>query len=347
MEHQVLIVDDTAVNLILFDALLRKLGNCQVIKFSSSIQALDWARANDPGLIILDYMMPDLDGIEFIRLLRQSPAKEFVPVLMITANDQKQLCYRALDVGASDFLTKPVDKIEFFARVSNMLALNDARKTLAGRAAWLAEEVKKATAEIVQRQRETVFRLSKAAEFRDPTTGAHILRVAHYSELIARGLNLPVADQKLLLEAAPMHDIGKVGIADTILLKPGQLDAEEFEIMRHHTILGYEILKGSSSTVLQAGAEIARAHHEKFDGTGYPNGIKGEDIPIFSRIVAVADVFDALTSARPHKKAWSLEQATQHIKANSGSHFDPECVAVFCDQWDDVLGIRQLFKDEN
>ena len=156
-----------------------------------------------------------------------------------------------------------------------------------------------------------------------------------------------MADQELLLEAAPMHDIGKVGIADNILLKPGRLDPEEFEIMKRHAILGYEILKGSSSRVLQAGAEIARAHHEKFDGSGYPQGTKGDDIPIFSRIVAVADVFDALTSERPYKKAWSLERAAEHIKANSGSHFDPACVTVFFDQWDTVLEIRQRFKDED
>jgi putative two-component system response regulator len=221
------------------------------------------------------------------------------------------------------------------------------RRKLADRAAWLAEEVRKATSEVRQRERETVIRLSKAAEFRDPETGAHILRMAHYSELIARGLGLSVEDQELLLEAAPMHDIGKVGIPDNILLKPGRLDPEEFEIMKRHAILGYEILKDSSSRVLQAGAEIARAHHEKFDGSGYPNGTKGKDIPIFSRIVAVADVFDALTSERPYKKAWTLEQAVDHMKANSGSHFDPECVVIFFDQWEAVLDIRQRFKDED
>lgn len=347
MEHQVLIVDDTEVNLILFDALVKKLGNCQSTTFSSPTKALAWAQTHDPDLIIVDYMMPELDGIEFIRLLREAPAKQVIPILMITANDQKPVRYRALAVGASDFLTKPVDKIEFLARVTNMLALSDVRKKLADRAAWLAEEVRKATLEIVQRERETVIRLTKAAEFRDPETGAHILRMAHYSELIARGMGLSVADQELLLEAAPLHDIGKVGIADNILLKPGRLDPEEFEIMKRHAMLGYEILKGSSSKVLQAGAEIARAHHEKFDGSGYPSGIKGKDIPLFSRIVAVADVFDALTSERPYKKAWTLERAASHIKAYSGSHFDPECVAVFFEHWDAVLDIRQRFQDED
>ena len=176
--------------------------------------------------------MPEIDGLEFISRLRATPGCEAVPILMITANDQKQLRYRALDLGANDFLIKPVDKVEFLARTKNMLILSQARKNLADRAAWLADEVRKATMEIVERERETVFRLCKAAEYRDPETGAHILRMAHYSQLIARGMGLPVADQDLLLEAAPMHDIGKVGIADKILLKPARLDVEEFEVMK-------------------------------------------------------------------------------------------------------------------
>jgi len=169
--------------------------------------------------------------------------------------------------------------------------------------------------------------------------------MAHYSELIARALNLPKAEQELLLEAAPMHDIGKVGIADNILLKPGRLTPEEFEVMKHHAAFGFEILKGSLSRVLQAGAEIARDHHEKYDGSGYPNGLKGTAIPIFSRIVAVADVFDALTSERPYKKAWTLERASEHIKASSGMHFDPLCVEAFFSNWDGVLEIRDHYKD--
>ena len=295
----VLIVDDTEINLILFAALVKKLDGCTAHPFASALQGLAWATENPPDLVIVDYMMPEIDGLEFISRLRATPGCESVPILMITANDQKQLRYRALDLGANDFLIKPVDKVEFLARTKNMLILSQARKNLADRAAWLADEVRKATMEIVERERETVFRLCKAAEYRDPETGAHILRMAHYSQLIARGMGLPVADQDLLLEAAPMHDIGKVGIADKILLKPARLDVEEFEVMKQHAIYGYDLLKGSSSLVLQAGAEIARGHHEKFDGSGYPGGLVGHDIPLFSRIVAVADVFDALTSERP------------------------------------------------
>ncbi len=345
MTYQVLIVDDAEINLILFQALVKRMDNSESKTFSDAPQGLAWAQSHDIDLVIVDYMMPEMDGIEFISRLRDTPGKKDVPVLMITANDQKQTRYRALDAGATDFLTKPVDKIEFIARATNMLMLGASRKALADRAAWLADEVRKATAEIVQRERETVVRLSKAAEYRDPETGAHILRMAHYSELIAKGLDLTLAEQELLLEAAPMHDIGKVGITDSILLKPGRLTPDEFEIMKHHAIIGYEILKGSSSKILQAGAEIARAHHEKFDGTGYPNGLVGEAIPIFSRIVAVADVFDALTSQRPYKRAWSLERAAEHIKESAGTHFDPKCVDTFFANWDKVLEIRQRFQD--
>ena len=346
MAHHVLIIDDTEINLILFAALVKKLEDCVPHTFAQARDALNWAQDNNPDLVIVDYMMPDMDGLEFIRVLREMPERDAVPIVMITANDQKQLRYRALDLGANDFLTKPVDKVEFLARTRNMLQVSDARKQLADRASWLADEVRKATAEILARERETVFRLCKAAEYRDPETGAHILRMAHYSQLIARGLGLSINDQELLLEAAPMHDIGKVGIADKILLKPGRLDAEEFEVMKQHAIYGYELLHGSSSKVLQAGAEIARGHHEKFDGSGYPAGVSGTDIPIFSRIVAVADVFDALTSERPYKKAWTLEAAVDFLVQGSGNHFDPQCVQAFLNAWDDVMEIRGRYQEE-
>ena len=345
MTYKILIVDDAEINLILFEALLKRVGDCTPVMFSDSVAALACAKTDDFDLIIVDYMMPEVNGMEFITAFRSTPGRQHIPVLMITANDQKQVRYDALEKGATDFLTKPVDKIEFMARVKNMLDLGASRKMLENRAAWLAEEVQKATAEIKERERETVIRLSRAAEYRDPETGAHILRMAHYSQLIARGLGLPPSVCELLLEAAPMHDIGKVGIADSILLKPGRLSFEEFEVMKQHAVLGHEILKGSASLVLQAGAEIALGHHEKFDGSGYPAGLSGEAIPIFSRIVAVADVFDALTSERPYKSAWSLERASEHLKAQVGSHFDPACLASFFSQWDSVVDIQQRFKD--
>ncbi len=344
--RQILIVDDSPVNLALFEALVKRLGGCEVRAFGSALDALAWLDQHDVDLMVVDYMMPQLNGLDFIVAARAKPGLETVPILMITANDQKEVRYRALRAGASDFLTKPVDRAEFEARASNLLQLSDARRQLADRATWLAEEVRKATALIAQREHETVIRLSRAAEYRDPETGAHILRMAHYSHLIARQLALSPAEQELILVAAPLHDIGKVGVADAILLKPGRLTQDEFALMKQHTVFGYEILRDSNSEILQAGASIALGHHEKFDGSGYPNGLKGEHIPIFSRIVAVADVFDALTSARPYKPAWALDDASHWIQSQSGSHFDPACVAVFFEHWDEVLKIRERFRDE-
>lgn len=346
MTQQILIIDDVEPNLLLFKALVLQHSQAQVRLFLSPLEALAWSGENELDLVIVDYMMPELHGIDFIYAFRQLPGKSITPILMVTANDQKQVCYEALGAGASDFLTKPVDKVEFQARVKNMLQLSDVQKKLADQSAWLAEEVRRATLDILDRERETVVRLSRAAEYRDPDTGAHISRMAHYSALIARALGLSVFDQTLILEAAPMHDIGKVGIADAILLKPGRLTEQEQAVMRTHPLLGYQLLNGSASRVLQAGADIALGHHEKFDGSGYPAGLVGEAIPIFSRIVAVADVFDALSSERPYKAAWPLAQSVEFLKANAGSHFDPVCVDAFLADWDAVLAVKQRFQDD-
>lgn len=346
MDKKILIIDDDENNLNLFESLIRKISGCESFPFNNSSFAVEWSKSNIPDLVIVEYSMPEMNGIDVINSIRAMPGRKMVPILMISGSDQKQIRYKALEQGANDFLTKPVDMIEFLARAKNMLSLNHARKQLADHASWLASEVRKATKEVEDRERETVFRLSMAAEYRDPETGAHILRMANFSKLIAREMRLSKDEQQLILEAAPMHDIGKVGIPDNILLKPGRLDEREFDFMKKHAIYGYELLNGSSSRVLQAGAEIARGHHEKFDGSGYPNGLKGEEIPIFSRIVAVADVFDALTSERPYKKAWPVEKAIDMLVENSGKHFDPYCVRAFLDAWDDIQEVRGKYKEE-
>ena len=343
--NRIAIIDDSEINLTLLSALVIKLGDCEPLLFQESLKGLGWCSANLPDLIIVDYMMPDMNGIQFIQRLRAVAGRENVPILMITANDDKGVRYEALQIGATDFLTKPVDRIEFSARVRNMLALGASRKKLADKASWLAEEVKKATAAIRAREQELLFRMSRAAEFRDPETGAHIQRMAHYSRLIAAKLGLSAAEQELILQAAPMHDVGKIGIPDHILLKPGALTTDEFAIMKNHAALGYELLKGSASTILQAAAAIAVAHHEKFDGSGYPYGVAGEAIPLFGRIVAVADVFDALTSERPYKKAWPIERARDYIQDGAGAHFDPLCVEAFLKSWREVLSIYEQYRD--
>ena len=344
--HKVLIIDDSEINLTLIRALVLKLGECEPVMFEHPVKALEWCRSNAPDLVIVDYMMPEMDGLRFIAGFRALHGRTEIPVLMITANDQKDVRYEALLGGANDFLTKPIDRIEFSARVRNMLALRTGQKFLADRAAHLTDEVAERTREIRDRERELIFRISRAAEFRDPETGAHIQRMAHYSEIIARGLDLGAATCNLILRAAPMHDVGKIGIRDHILLKPGKLTPQEFEIMKQHATLGYELLKDSGSEILQAGAEIALAHHEKFDGSGYPRGLKGNAIPLFGRIVAVADVFDALTSERPYKKAWALDDAMRFLEAGRSAHFDPLCVESFIAGWEEVLEVRNRFRDE-
>jgi putative two-component system response regulator len=344
--HTVVIIDDNDINLALIKALVMKLGDCRALPFESPHQALDWCRENAADLVIVDYMMPEMDGLQFIRAFRGLPGRGDIPLLMITANDQKDVRYEALEGGANDFLTKPIDRIEFSARSRNMLALRTGQKFLADRAHHLAILVDEQTREVQEREKELVFRLSRAAEFRDPETGAHIQRMAHYSMLIATGLDLDAATRQLILEAAPMHDVGKIGIPDYILLKPGRLTPEEFELMKGHARMGHELLNGSASAVLQAGAEIAWTHHEKFDGSGYPRGLKGHDIPLLGRIVAVADVFDALTSERPYKRAWPLEDARGFLEAGKGRHFDPMCVDAFLAQWEQVIDIGRRFQDE-
>lgn len=343
----VVVVDDAQVNLVLMSALLGKLPDCVPTCFLSPGEALEHCMREDPDLVIVDYMMPDMDGIEFIRRFRGHVARSQTPLLMVTADHERDVRYRALESGANDFLTKPLDRIEFTSRVKNMLSLRHSQVALANHARTLADEVRRATAEIFERERETLNKLARAAEFRDPETGAHIMRMANFSALIARAMGLDRELQEALLIAAPMHDVGKLATPDHILLKPGKLDVAEFEIMKKHASIGYEILKDSASSSMQLAATIALSHHEKFNGSGYPRGLRGEDIPLVGRIVAVADVFDALTSARPYKRAWEVERARDFLIEGRGAHFDPVCVDAMLACWDEVLDIRARFRDED
>jgi len=344
---QIAIIDDNPVNLKLMESLVKRANpEYQALTFQDSAEGLTWCLENEIDLIIVDYMMPAPDGMEFIRRYRLPVENRDIPVLMITADHEKETRYAALEAGANDFLTKPIDNAEFRARLRNMMSLRRSQKALADRAAWLAEKVTEATREILDREHEMINRLSRAAEFRDPETGAHIQRMSNYSHLIAKQLGLPLDEQELILRAAPMHDIGKIAIPDHILLKPGKLDTAEFTIMKTHAEKGWEILRDSKSHLLDIAAIIARSHHEKFDGTGYPLGLKGKDIPLHGRIVAVADVFDALTTERPYKKAWEVEPALEFLHEGAGSHFDPLCIAAFVSRIDEALIIRASFQDD-
>ena len=339
------IIEDTPVNLVLMQSLVRRLGDHECFAFADPVVGLLWCVENTPDLIIVDYMMPTMDGLEFVRRCRAEDCLKDQPILMVTAAAEREVMYAALEAGATDFLTKPIDKNEFNPRVRNMLRLRASMAALNRRAEVLDNEVKRAVQEVLNREHETVARLARAAEFRDPETGAHIVRMARYSTLVARRVGMSQTEQDMLLMAAPMHDVGKLGTPDHILLKHGKLTPEELAIMRQHAQIGHEILKDSASPVLKMAAQIALSHHEKYDGSGYPNSLVGTQIPLVGRIVAVADVFDALTSQRSYKQAWSLEQARNFLLQGRGSHFDPQCIDQFLGAWDEVLAIQAQHQD--
>jgi len=344
---KVQIVDDNDTNLLLFSQLVKGMGSdLDIQSFLDPREAIERCAVEMPDLVLVDYMMPEMDGHQFIAALRAIPGSREVPIVMITAADERAVRHKALELGASDFIAKPIDPTEVKARLRNLLTLRRNHLKLKDRNAWLGTEVRKATQTILDREHELVLRLAKAAEYRDPETGGHIQRMARYCRLIATGLGLPADEVDDLFHAAPMHDLGKLGIPDGVLLKPGRLDEAEFRVMKEHAQMGHAILDGSSSRLLQSAAEIALSHHEKWDGGGYPQGLKGADIPLSGRIVAVADVFDALTSVRPYKPAWPLDKAKAFIEDNAGSHFDPDCVRIFLDAWTEVLAIYTQFKDE-
>ena len=341
---RILIIDDQSTSRQILEELVTSLGERIVTdSFADPQAALTWARTNPPDLVLTDYKMPQMNGVEFTRRFRDLYPD--VPLVMVTSVEDREIRYQALESGATDFLTKPVDHTECRARCRNLLTLRQQQLIIKDRARWLEEKVGKATQEIVTRERETLLRLAKAGEYRDEETGCHVLRMAQFSSLIAEHLGLSEEERHVIETAAPMHDIGKIGTPDNILLKPGKLDAEELVIMRTHARIGYEILKDSPSKYLQMGAVIARGHHEKFDGSGYPDGLSGEAIPLSARIVAVADVFDALTSERPYKHAWSIQDALQYLQTEQGRHFDPACVQAFLAQLDKVLHIRRQLQD--
>ncbi len=337
---RVLVLDDTPLNLQLLDALLRRVEPCVPVLCASSADGLALALAEPFDLVITDQLMPEPEGLTVVRLLRERYALEELPILLVSSDNERELRHAALETGANDVLTRPLDPIEFRSRVRNMLSIRRGWLRMTDRNAELTAEVHAATHQIRERELELIYRLSHAAEMRDPETGAHLMRMAAYSRII--GEQLGWSDEALdqLHHAAPMHDIGKVGTPDSVLLKPGRLDPVELDVMRQHAELGYRLLAGSSSPMLQLASQIAHSHHEKWDGSGYPGGLAGEAIPQVGRIVAVADVFDALTSARPYKAAWPLEEARAYLVNGKGRHFDPRCVDAFLERWADVLDVQ-------
>lgn len=337
-------IDDNENNLFLIESICTDM-ELQVKSFSEPLEALMYVLQNQIDMILIDYMMPNLNGLEFIEEYRKKIKN--VPIIMITAaGDDENIHKKAFELGANDFLSKPVNSVIFKARVINLLTNYQNQILLEDRAKLLEKEVEKATENLLKREHETLTILGKTAEYKDPETASHVARVAYYSKLLAKGYGLSEKEQDILFYAAPFHDLGKIGIEDKILLKPAKLTPEEFETMKNHTKIGYEILKNSQSEYLQAGAIIALTHHEKINGSGYPNGLKDNDIHIFGRIVAIADVFDALTSFRPYKQAWSFEDAVKYLQEKSGKEFDTKLVEIFINNLDEVAIIYNSFKDE-
>lgn len=337
-------IDDNENNLFVIEAICLDM-DLEVTSFNESLDALMYVLQNPVDMILIDYMMPTLNGLEFIEEFRKH--KENVPIIMITAAaDDENVHKKAFELGANDFLSKPINSVLFKARVLNLLTNYKTRILLEDKAKLLESEVEKATENLIKREHETLKILSKTAEYKDPETASHIARVAHYSKMLAREYGLNEKEQDLLFYSAPFHDLGKIGVEDKILLKPAKLDEDELKIMRNHSSIGYEILKDSESVYLQSGAIIALTHHEKFDGSGYPKGLKGKDIHIYGRIVAIADVFDALSSNRPYKDAWDFEKCIQFLKEEKGCHFDPELVDLFIQNEDKVFHIYNSFKED-
>ncbi len=343
----VLILDDQSVSRMILEELIQSIDDdVHIESFADPVVALDWAKHNPHDLVITDYKMPNMDGVEFTHWLRQIPSCSDVPVVVITCMNEKAVRYRALEAGATDFLIKPFDHYECKARCRNLLKLRRQQAIIRDRAQWLEQEINQKTADIEQREKETLLRLARAGEYRDEETGVHVTRMSQYATIIAEELGLNTTKCETIRHAAPMHDIGKIGIPDHILLKPGKLDPDEMKIIQSHTTIGYEILRDSPSDYLQTGAIIALSHHERYDGTGYPHNISGNNIPIEARIVAVADVFDALLSERPYKKPWSIDRALDYIKEQREKHMDPDCVDAFFNQLSGILTIHNQWPDQ-
>ena len=316
---RLLLVDDEPTNLQVLRHILQ--ADYRLLFATDGERALQVAREQRPDLVLLDIMMPHMDGYAVCCALKADAATASIPVIFITALDDSQDETAGFDVGAVDYITKPVSPPVVRARVRTHLSL------------VRMDELRETRLQIVQR-------LGRAAEYKDNETGMHVIRMSHFSKLLALAAGHSPAWAEDLLNAAPMHDVGKIGIPDAVLRKPGPLDADEWATMRRHPEIGAEIIGEHPSGVLQLAREIALAHHEKWDGSGYPRGLAGEAIPLSARIVAIADVFDALTTRRPYKEPWPVQEAMNHIAAQAGKHFDPALVALFAPLLPQLLEIR-------
>ena len=336
----IFLIDDSISMIFAFERAINSIADCQIHAFQDPRKALDKLESIVPDLVLVDYEMPSLNGIDVIKSIRSKRTTASVPVIMITSTIDKSIKLAAIEAGATEFLHKPFDDTELRTRVQNLLNIRGEQLALAAKAAEMNRMYQEAMSRVNRREEEIIWRLSKAIGIRDGDTGNHIDRVAYIARMIAEELGLDEERCRMIFLASPLHDVGKLGVPDSVLLKPGKLTPEEFREMQKHTELGAQILSGSSSQLIQVAEMIAANHHEKWDGSGYPRQLRGEAIPIEARIVAIADVLDALCSDRPYKAAWPLDAAFAEILNSSGKHFDPACVAAFCRRWPDI---RQTF----
>lgn len=332
----ILIIDDQPENIHLLGAILKDSYRISASTKSTDVQKL--ALELQPQLILLDILMPEMDGYSVCQLLKQNTETAHIPVVFVSAKHEISDEEKGFEVGAIDYITKPLSPAIVRARVKTHLALSNHNKEL-------TNAVEERTKELNETRLKVIQRLGRAAEYRDNETGMHVIRMSHYSRLLALAISSDKTWADTILHAAPMHDVGKIGIPDAILLKPGKLNGDEWETMQKHTIFGAEIIGNDNTPLLIMARSIALTHHEKWNGKGYPHGLAGDKIPLESRIIAIADVFDALTSERPYKEAWSIEKATQYIGEESGNSFDPLLVNAFNKVLPDILQVKAKYFD--
>ncbi|PLS77690.1 MAG: two-component system response regulator [Chloroflexi bacterium] len=331
LEHaRILVVDDEQTNIDLLERILARAGYANVKSTVEPEQVLALCAHFQPDLILLDLHMPKLDGFTILQQVTSSlPTQAYLPILVLTADISMEAKQRALAYGAKDFLTKPLERVETLLRIKNLLETRFLHLSRENENQRLEEKVRERTDKLEQAQMEVLQLLARAAEYRDDDTGHHTNRVGHQSAQLAELLGLPAADVEMIRRAAPLHDIGKIGIPDHILLKPGRLTAAEFEVITTHAVIGANMLSGSQFPILRLAEQIALTHHERWDGSGYPYGLRGDEIPLAGQIVAVVDVFDALTHERRYKPAWSVAEAVAELERQKGRQFAPRVVEAF------------------
>ena len=344
LRAKILLVDDEPMIIELLEDVLSSAGFTSIRGTTDVHQVVSLYAEWQPDLVILDIHMRSLDGFRLMAQLK-AVEQDYLPILVLTGDMTPAVRQRALETGAKDFLNKPFDPVEALTRIRNMLEVRLLHNALRDHNAMLEAKVRERTQELHQTRLEIIRRLGRAVEYRDNVTGLHVIRMSYFSASLGNAVGLSAEACELLLHASPMHDIGKIGIPDRILLKPGGLDPEEWVVMQSHTTIGAEMLADNDSELMQMAYISALTHHEKWDGSGYPRGLQGESIPLVGRITAVCDVFDALTSSRPYKRAWSVEDAMAEIVRHSGSHFDPELAARFHEILPEILTIKQRYAE--